>query len=229
MASYPADVRSPSRRSGVLLATSDPRTDEATAAAVDAAVDVLARGGTVVLPTDTVYGIAARVDRRNAVAAIFAMKGRPERHALAVLVADVDQAASLAKSIDPRARRLVERWWPGALTLVLPRNEDAIHLDLGGDPTTIGLRCPASSVARAVAAQAGPIATTSANRHGDPTPHQASAAAASLTDAASLVLDGGTCGGDASTVIDATAPQSRDWHELRAGPIPWAAIAAELA
>jgi L-threonylcarbamoyladenylate synthase len=213
----------------MLLATGDPRADAVTASAVDTAVEVLARGGTVVLPTDTVYGIAARVDRPDGVAGIFALKGRPEHNALAVLVADVEQAATLANMDDPRVLRLVERWWPGALTLVLQRRKDATHLDLGGDPTTIGVRCPGSSLARAVAAHAGPIATTSANRHGDATPHEAATAAASLTDAVSLVLDGGTCGGEASTVIDATAPDSGEWRELRAGPIPWASIATVLA
>lgn len=174
------------------------------------AVRVLAESGTVIIPTDTVYGLAARPDRPDAVAELFALKDRDRTHPLAVLIAEpprlgeVADLSSLAPDTAEAVRGMTRRCWPGALTVILPRVESCGSFDLGGDPTTIGVRCPRSAVARAIAAAAGPIVATSANRSGEPTPSEASRAAESLAGSVSLVIDAGPCSEPASTVIDAT-------------------------
>lgn len=108
------------------------------------------------------------------------------------------------------------RWWPGALTIVVTRSTDAASMELGGAPSTIGLRCPALDFVRDLARLVGPVATTSANHHGVATPTRALAAAGSLTGPVDLVVDGGPAGTVASTVVDATAAA---WHILRNGAV----------
>ena len=169
----------------------------------------------MVLPTDTVYGLAVLPTDPVAVARVWALKDRPPDQPLAVLVADVAQAQVLA-AVDliglgigtPRGPWLP--WaWPGPLTLVVPRSAAAADLHLGGDPDTIGIRCPADALVRAVAAAVGPLAATSANRHGEPTPTTAAEAASSLAGEPDLVVDGGPAGTVASTVVDLTGPAPR--------------------
>lgn len=180
--------------------------------ALDAAETALRAGGAVVLPTDTVYGIAALPGREDVLSAL---KGRPASMPIAVLVGDTDQAASLGV-LDDAARRLADRFWPGPLTLVV-----AAH-DAAG---TIGIRCPDHDFVRALAARVGPLPTTSANRHGEPTPPTAAEAAAALTGSPAVVVDGGRCGGVASTVVDTTMSPPTI---LRAGAVPGAVIEAAL-
>lgn len=165
------------------------------AGAVDAAVACLRAGGVVVLPTETVYGVAALADNSSAVEELFVRKGRPADRRVAVLVADLDQARSLAV-VDGRTIALAEVAWPGPLTMVLPTAP-------GSDEATVGVRCPDHALVQAVATSVGPIATTSANRSGDPTPADAASAAASLGGDL-LVLDDGRCTGMPSTVVDLT-------------------------
>lgn len=180
----------------------------------------LAGGGAVIVPTDTVYGIAAHPERPGAVDRLFALKGRDRSKPLAVLVADTEQAMTMLdlSALDEDARAavaaLTAAGWPGALTVVGPRAERWRRIDLGGESGTIGVRVPDAPVVRAATAQAGPIVTTSANRSGQPTPNDASAAAAALGDAVSLVVDAGPCDGLASTVVDVTTVPFR---VLRAG------------
>jgi L-threonylcarbamoyladenylate synthase len=180
------------------------------ALAVARVAEVLRSGGTVLVPTDTVYGVAALASDPRAAERLAALKGRSVDQPLAVLVADRAQAATLAA---PAPAPEVERWmaehWPGPLTLVLRRLPEAAALDLGGDPTTIGVRCPDHAFVRALAAEVGPLATTSANRHGEPTPTGAAEAAASLVADVALVVDGGPAGTVASTVVDATVRPPR--------------------
>lgn len=177
----------------------------------------LRRGGAVVLPTDTVYGIAALPSDGRAVDRVFSLKGRHATVPVAVLCADPDQALALA---DPSAaasvRAVADRWWPGPLTLVLPRRP-GVALHLGEPATTVGLRVPAHPLVQAVAAEVGPIATTSANRHGEPTAPTAAEAVAALGPGVALAVDGGRLEGRSSTVIDATAVP---WRTLREGPVP---------
>ena len=170
--------------------------------AVDAATERLRRGEVVAIPTDTVYGVAVDLFAVGAIERLFAAKDRPKDVQVPVLVATPEAAADLVEGpVDVVARRWMERFWPGALTLVLPRATTARHVDLGGDPTTIGLRCPDHRLARELCRTVGPLATTSANRHREPTPPDAEGVAAALGDAVSLVLDGGICEGAPSTVV----------------------------
>jgi len=170
-------------------------------------VDVLRGGGVVLLPTDTVYGIAVRAEAPGATGRLFALKDRAEGQPVAVLVADVAQALELVEAPEPAVRRLMGEQWPGPLTLVMRRSGTAAPLELGGDPSTVGVRCPDHDFVRAVAAEVGPLATTSANRHGEPTPTTAAEAAASLVGAVDLVVDGGRLGAIASTVVDLTGAE----------------------
>lgn len=199
----------------VLDATGDPPPASALARASGA----LRAGQAVVIPTDTVYGLAA--DPRQT-GVLFALKDRPLHVALPVLVADVDQALALAAvDLPPAVLRLMERWWPGGLTLVVPRR-DGLDLDLGGsDDATIGLRMPAHPVPVALATSAGPLAVTSANRHGQSTPAVAAGVADQLGPGVSLVLDAGPCAGAPSTVVAWAGGQLQ---VLREGVVPSRAI-----
>jgi L-threonylcarbamoyladenylate synthase len=164
------------------------------------AAQALAAGRVVAIPTDTVYGIAARIDRPEALEALFAAKGRPSTRALPVLAASAGQARSLGQ-MDGMAMRLAEAFWPGALTIVVARMP-GVDADLGGDPTTIGLRVPDLAGIRSLLEQTGPVATTSANRSGEPTPEGIQGVAAAFGDSVAVYLDGGTAGpSGASTVV----------------------------
>lgn len=193
-------------------------TDRSMDDVVARAAAVLLAGGSVVLPTDTVYGLAALPAVPGATDLLFGLKGRSGRQPLAVLVSDVDQAAQLVEpdALSPRVVDWMNRLWPGALTLVLRRSPKFEHLDLGGPATTIGVRCPDHPFLRSLAAAVGPVATTSANRHGQPTPLSAKEAAESLGGPVDLVVDGGPAGATASTVVDATGD---GWRILRAGAV----------
>ena len=174
----------------------------ADATGFDAAVSALRAGQVVGLPTETVYGLAVVPGMTGAVDRLFAAKGRPATVPVAVLVADAESAGSLAA--EPLPRSLVARHWPGPLTLVVRRRDD-LEWDLGGDPHTIGVRCPDHDLARRLCAAVGPIATTSANAHGQPTPPSAHGVADALAGGSvALILNGGECAGAPSTVVDLT-------------------------
>lgn len=170
-------------------------------AGVAAAVEVLTAGGVIVIPTDTVYGLAARAGDDDAVARLFALKGRRADVPIAVLCARATDALALAAPVTDPVRSAAARHWPGPLTLVVARRPD-LNWNLGEPAATIGMRCPDHAFVTAVAAAVGPLATTSANRHGEPTPATAVAAAESLTGLVDLVVDGGTVTGTPSTVIN---------------------------
>jgi L-threonylcarbamoyladenylate synthase len=187
-----------------------------------AVLAALAAGAVVGLPTDTVYGLGARLDRPEALAAVFEAKGRPPGLALPVLVSDEAQARSVAADWPPLAARLAGGLWPGALTLVVPV-DPARGRRLGGDGRTVGLRCPDHRLVRSLCAEAGPLAVTSANPHGAPpaTTAEAVRAAFASSAAVAVVLDGGTCDGVPSTVVDATGPEPVC---LRPGGLAWADV-----
>jgi L-threonylcarbamoyladenylate synthase len=222
------------------------------AAAIEQAVDALCRGEVVGVPTDTVYGLAVDPWQADAVQRVFALKGRPAAVALPVLVAGWDQVESIAGTLPLSARHLADRHWPGALTLVVPRSR-GFTADLGGresPPFTVGVRWPAHPVIQALCGLVGPLAVTSANRHGEApctAAHQV-ASAFPRADAdmgaqargkaglkgeivlreeeldglgVGLVLDGGTCDGTPSTVVECRGPASRC---LRDGALPWATL-----
>ena len=169
------------------------------------AVDLLRAGLIVAVPTDTVYGIAADLALPDAIERLFAAKRRPPEKAVAVLVSDMDQAATLG-ILGPAARVLGERFWPGGLTLVLPVCADAVlpRVLAAGSPT-IGVRVPDHDAPRAIARALGPLPTTSANVSGEADARDAQEIAVRLGDAIALVIDGGPIhGGPASTVVDCT-------------------------
>ena len=175
-------------------------------AAVAAAADRLAAGGLVGFATETVYGLGARADDDAAVAAIFAAKGRPADHPLIVHVATLDDARHFGELSSAAAQRLAERFWPGPLTLIVPRRPEAAAVAAGGQDS-IGLRVPAHPVAQALLRAAGQrgvpgVAAPSANRFGRVS---ATCAAHVVQEfgADLAVLDGGDCpGGIESTIVD---------------------------
>lgn len=187
---------------------------------VEQAVRALRSGAAIVIPTDTVYGVAALPDLDGATEQLWALKGRDEQKPLAVLVADERQALDLLDLDDAanrRARAWIARFWPGALTIVGRRSRAAMSLQLGSHHLdTIGVRRPASPIVGAIAAITGPIAVTSANRSGEATATTASAAAAALDGPVALVVDGGPAGTVASTVVDLTV---EPWTVRREGGV----------
>lgn len=186
----------------------------------------LAEGGVVAIPTDTVYGLAAALERPEAVARVFALKSRPLTTALPVLVDDPVRALDLGLAWDARARRLAELFWPGALTLVVGAPAELARR-VGG-LATLGVRQPDDPTTRALLARSGPLATTSANEHGEPPCTSAEEIDAVFAERGGLagVLDDGPRRGQVSTVV---ALESGSWRVVREGAIPAARIAAALA
>jgi tRNA threonylcarbamoyl adenosine modification protein (Sua5/YciO/YrdC/YwlC family) len=184
--------------------------------AITAAVEALRGGDIVGVPTDTVYGLAADPWHSGAADRLFLVKGRPRSVELPLLVTGAEQALTLATAVPDCAHRLMARFWPGALTIVLPRRAE-ISADLGEDDATVGLRCPNHPVPLALCRVLGPLATTSANRHGD-APCTTARAVADALPGVALVLDAGPCDGAPSTVVDSTGEQPK---LLREGAIAW--------
>jgi L-threonylcarbamoyladenylate synthase len=192
------------------------------------AAEILRGGGLVAVPTETVYGLAARADSADAVASIYRAKGRPDFNPLIVHVANLAAAEELAL-LDERARDLAARFWPGPLTLVLPLREGApISPAVTAGLPTIALRMPAHPAMRTLLEQTGlPLAAPSANRSGAVSPTIAKHVLSSLGGRIDAVLDGGPC----ETGLESTIVALREggsWQTLRPGPIPQADIAAIL-
>ncbi len=188
------------------------------------AVRVLGEGWPVGIPTDTVYGLAVDPFQPGATGRVFDAKRRPPERNLPVLVAGLDQALALAGPLSDQAHALMDTFWPGPLTIVVCGRQD-LAAGVGGDDGTIGVRCPAHPVARALCAAAGPLATTSANLHGQPPLVTADEVASTFEASVPVVLDGGPCTGLPSTVVDCTTRQPR---LLRLGGVPWAEVLAAL-
>ena len=205
-----------------------PRVVAAEPTALREAAQMLRDGGLVAVPTETVYGLAARADSEMAVAGIYRAKGRPAFNPLIVHVADVAAAERLAH-FDDRAHVLVARFWPGSLTLVLPCRADAgLAAAVTAGLPTVALRCPAHPVMQALLVQTGlPLAAPSANRSGAISPSSAAHVAASLGQRVDLILDGGVCAqGIESTIVVLRAEGG--WQVLRPGPVSAAQIAEVL-
>ena len=179
-------------------------------ASVQAAAETLQAGQLLGLPTETVYGLAADSDNDAAVAQIFTAKGRPANHPLIVHVADAAAITRYAKEVPVFAQQLIDAFWPGPLTLILPRLPDAAKASTGGQDS-VGLRCPSHPVAHAVlkaCQQLTPpvwgVSAPSANKFGRVSPTTAQHVAAEFGDDL-LVLDGGACEvGIESTIVDCT-------------------------
>lgn len=177
--------------------------------AISEAAEILRAGGLVAFPTETVYGLGADASNDEAVAGIFAAKDRPSFNPLIVHVADAAAAAALV-AFTPVAKTLAAAFWPGALTLVLPRRPDCgISLLCSAGLDSLGVRAPAHPVAQRLLAACGrPLAAPSANRSGRISPTTAAHVAESLGGRVPLILDGGPCAlGLESTVLDLTGPR----------------------
>jgi tRNA threonylcarbamoyl adenosine modification protein (Sua5/YciO/YrdC/YwlC family) len=183
-------------------------------AAVAAARPVVARGGVLLFPTETWYGLGADPARADAVTRVLALKGRPQELALPVLCAGWGQVEALV-SVPARWRGRLDSLWPGPLTAVL---EALVPLPAGAGPT-LAVRIPGHPLLCSLLAAVGPLTGTSANRHGAPPCADAGAALASLAGSPDVLLDGGpTPGGAASTLVDLRGGEAT---VLRGGPVSW--------
>jgi len=211
----------------------DPRSPEPEKIA--RAAEVLRAGGLVAFPTETVYGLGADALSAVAVRRIFEVKGRPANDPIIVHISREGELEVVAGEVPPEARELIRRFWPGPLTLVLPKSERVPSLVTAGLPT-VGVRMPAHPVALALIARAGPVAAPSANLFGRPSPTRAEHVLQDLGGKIDLVLDGGpTEVGVESTVLDLSKPGrprilrpggvSREALEEVLGPVELAAAA----
>ena len=191
-----------------VLPASDPN-------AIRYAADVLRYDGLVAFPTDTVYGVGATAFKHEVVARLYPLKGRSTEKSIAVLVADQAGMNLIADVVSPEAERLAERFWPGAVTLVVVKRPE-VPESVSPDPT-VAVRVPAHPVALALLAAAGPLAVTSANRSGQPSALTAEEVLEAIGGRIDLLLDGGRSPGRvASTVVDCTVQPPR---VLRHGPV----------
>lgn len=190
---------------------------------IDAAVQAVGAGRLIVMPTDTVYGIGADAFDPTAVAALLAAKGRGREMPPPVLVPGVATLDGLARDVPDPVRRLAERFWPGALTVIC-RAQPSLAWDLGETRGTVALRMPDHPAAIAVLSRTGPLAVSSANRTGEAASTTAAEAVRQLGEAVAVFLDAGESpGGVPSTIIDATGPELR---VVRAGALTADALRA---
>ncbi len=188
--------------------------------AIALACEVIRSGGLIAFPTDTLYGLGCDPHLPTALQKIYAAKGRSMSKAIPVLISHPYQLAELVSQLPQKTPRLIKQWWPGALTLVLPKKME-LPPDLTPYPG-LALRMPDHPVALAIIDQTGPLAVTSANLSDHENPHDAQGVLAQLNGLVDLVLDGGTLsGGQASTIVDCLGGEPK---LLREGPIPFNAI-----
>jgi L-threonylcarbamoyladenylate synthase len=179
------------------------------------ALDILKHGGLVAFPTDTVYGLGALPFQAETVERLYIAKGRNIERAIAILLGHASQITQVAQEISPMALKLAERFWPGPLTLIVPRSSSLP--DVLSPNQTIGVRIPNHPLALALLRLAGPLAVTSANRSGQGNTTMAQEVYSQLKGRIHLILDGGQApGGVPSTVLDCTMPEP---VVIREGPI----------
>lgn len=186
-------------------------------AALKRAADLLAQENVIAAPTDTVYGVMGRCDSQVAIERLYTVKQRPQHKAIPILVAS---AAQMERVVQPplpsQTAGLMEHFWPGALTLIVPAHPSLLPILTAGQ-RTVAVRMPAHAWLLKLMEQTGPLAATSANRSGEADALTAQQAAAVLAGEVPLVVDGGTvAGGTASTIVDLTGSQPTI---VRAGPI----------
>ena len=186
--------------------------------AVRDAAAILRRGGLLGIPTETVYGLGADALNEDAVSRIFLAKGRPQDNPLIIHVPDASWLESYCRDVPPAAYRLAERFWPGPLTMILPRR-DIVPLQTTGGLETVGVRCPNHPVTLAIIEAAGvPIAAPSGNTSGRPSPTTAAHMIEDMDGRIAGIVDGGPCTvGVESTIIDLTVTPPR---LLRPGGLP---------
>jgi L-threonylcarbamoyladenylate synthase len=190
-----------------------------------AAAEVLRRGGVAVVPTDTVYGLAARPGAPDAVEAVYRIKDRPEGLHLPVLAASVTQVRALGVAFTPAAEALAQRWWPGPLTLAFGFDERLERPAWLEGRTEVAVRVPDHDFLRGLLEQTGVLLVTSANPHGAPTPRTAERVADGLGASVDLVLDGGSLRDVPSTLVNVCGP---DPAVEREGAISRSAIVGAL-
>ncbi|MBN9618264.1 MAG: threonylcarbamoyl-AMP synthase [Actinobacteria bacterium] len=177
--------------------------------AIQRAADAVSAGELVVLPTDTVYGLGADAFDPQAVAGVLRTKGRGRNVPVPVLVGSWSTLDGLVTVVDDRTRSLVEAFWPGGLTIVV-RYAPSLSWDLGDADGTVGVRMPLHPVAIELLEMTGPMAVSSANRHGAPPAQTAAQARDQLGEDVSVYLeDGPVAAGVASTIVDVTGPHPR--------------------
>lgn len=193
-----------------------------TTSSLEPAADSLRHGGLVIYPTETVYGLGAAIYSEKAVQRVFEIKGRDEDKPISVMIAAPQELAELCPAIPSQAEALIEAFWPGPLTLVLPAGE-RMPDHLKGRKNAVGVRCPDHDVCNALVKLAGqPLTSTSANFSGEPAPVSVADIPRRLREGVDFVLDSGTCRERVpSTVVDVTSgtPQL-----LREGAIPFTTI-----
>ena len=192
--------------------------------AIQQALGILNEGGLVAFPTDTVYGLGALAFDGPAVESIYVAKDRPIEKAIPVLIGDTQDLEKVGTDVPEVAYQLAARFWPGPLTVVIPKKPTLP--ESVSATATVGVRVPDHAVARTLLRSAGPMAVTSANISGQPSPSTAEEVFAQLGGRIDLIIDGGkTPGGVPSTVIDCTENVLKI---LRAGPISLEAIMVKL-
>lgn len=184
---------------------------------ISQAADIIRAGGVIGYPTETVYGIGANIFNRDAVARIFDIKGRAQQKAIIVIVPTIDVLNELAANISFGAKKLIEAFWPGPLTMIFQASKK-VPREITGGGATVAIRIPANEICIQLMQKSGvPITSTSANLAGAPNPVSAPEVAQNLGDRVDLIIDGGPSkSGTPSTVIDATGEQIRI---IRAGAI----------
>lgn len=169
--------------------------------ALEVSVKVLNKGGLVVFPTDTVYGLASKYNQNDAIQRIYLVKGREQTKALPVLISNLDQIELISTGLTKNARKLITSFWPGALTIILEKRYD-LQVPLSMD-SSIGIRIPDDPFVRSIVEQVGPLATTSANLSGLNSATNIDQVLKQIGNVVDLVIDGGECsGGIPSTVVD---------------------------
>ncbi len=172
-------------------------------ASIDAALMLLNDGEIVAFPTDTVYGLGTNAFYSPGIIKLFEAKGRDANKAIAVLIGSPEQTEILTDELSLSAQKLIARFWPGGLTIVVPKKKNLPELLSAG--SSIGIRMPNHAVALNLLRSFGPLATTSANLSGMNNPHDATDVHRQLNNRVPLILDGGRCpGGIPSTVVDCT-------------------------
>ena len=183
--------------------------------AIPYALEILKRGGLVAFPTDTVYGVGALAFDAMAVESIYSAKDRPAEKAIPILIGGPEDLDKVSAEIPPMAAKLAARFWPGPLTLVVPKNPNLP--DVVSAMPTVGIRVPDHPVARTLLNAAGPMAVTSANISAEDSPRNAEEVSRQLNERIPLILDGGdTPGGVPSTVVNCLGTEA---VILREGPV----------
>lgn len=185
---------------------------------IENAIQIVRNGGIIIYPTDTAFGIGCRIDNEKAVEKLFAIRKRPHEKATPVLVDTVKMAQDYTEEIPQEViDRLIEPYWPGALTIVLKVNKEKVPSLVRGGGDTLGVRIPNHPVARLIIRQLGvPVLGPSANFHGDKTPYEFSDLSPELLKLVDFVVDGKCTVKEASTVIDCSVTP---WKILRDGAI----------